>query len=179
MSKNGGMVVPIITKVNVVLITELNTAANTRGRAESILAISWLNLLMTRPSGVVSKKDIGDAKTALAISLCSFLEARIEHQLHMVMALIKLAAPTDLRDWTFTRSAGSTPAYSNPPCSISCSISAKDVEEDPTNGVESCSSELWPYSLTSSNNLLLAATTWSSEPDSEISLLEIKQTFSA
>ncbi|KAH3676722.1 hypothetical protein OGATHE_001212 [Ogataea polymorpha] len=93
MSTNGGIVDPMITRVNIVLMTELNTAANTRGNAESILDMSWLNLLMTLPSGVVSKNDIGDASTAVAISLCNFFDARIEHQLHMIMALKSVNKP--------------------------------------------------------------------------------------
>lgn len=46
--------------------------------------MSLENLLRILPAGVVSKKDMGDLKMAVAMRSCIFLEASIEQNIHRI-----------------------------------------------------------------------------------------------
>ena len=71
----------VAMRMTIMVETTLNTVImnprSERGIVSSMVYTSFENRFSTRPSGVVSKKDMGECMILSSIELWSFLEARI------------------------------------------------------------------------------------------------------
>lgn len=93
-----GVVAQMTAKVKHVLVNMEKNSLNDRPIASSTLSRSDENRFKIRPTGVVSKKLIGERNMALAMPSCSLRDACIEQKTHMirVCTTIKILVPDKL-----------------------------------------------------------------------------------